>query len=98
MHYILFYDYVEDYVAKRASLRAAHLKLAQESYDRGEMILGGAYADPDRGGVLVFRGESPAAAENFATADPYVLNGLVTKWEVKQWLTVIGDGAKMPQL
>jgi uncharacterized protein YciI len=98
MHYILFYDYVEDYVARRAPLRATHLELARQSYERGEMVLGGAYAEPDRGGVLVFRGESPAVAENFARNDPYVLNGVVTRWQVKKWLTVIGDGATMPQL
>ncbi|MGD0965166.1 MAG: YciI-like protein [Candidatus Acidiferrales bacterium] len=98
MHYLLFYDYVEDYVAQRAPLRAAHLKLARESHERGEMVLGGAYAEPDHGGVLVFRGESPTAAENFAKADPYVLHGVVTRWEVKRWLTVIGDGATMPPL
>ena len=93
MHYLLFYDYVEDYVPKRA-----HLELARKSYERGEMVLGGAYAEPDHGAVIVFRGESPAVAENFAKADPYVTSGLVTRWEVKQWLTVIGDGATMPQI
>ena len=98
MHYLLFYDYVEDYVPKRAPLRAAHLELARKSFQRGEMVLGGAYAEPDHGAVIVFRGESPAVAENFAKADPYVTSGLVTRWEVKKWLTVIGDGATMPQL
>jgi uncharacterized protein len=98
MHYLLFYDYVEDYVPKRAPLRAAHLALARKSFERGEMVLGGAYAEPDHGAVIVFRGESPAVAEEFAKADPYVTSGLVTRWEVKKWLTVIGDGAMMPQL
>ncbi len=98
MHYLLFYEYVKDYVPKRAPLRAAHLELARKSYERSEMVLGGAYAEPDHGAVIVFRGESPAVAEEFAKADPYVTSGLVTRWEVKKWLTVIGDGATMPQL
>jgi uncharacterized protein YciI len=96
MHYLLFYDYVEDFVAKRAPLRAAHFELARKSYDQGEMVLAGAYAEPDHGAILVFR--SGSAATNFAKADPYVTNGVVTKWEVKKWMTVIGDGAEMPKL
>ena len=96
MHYLLFYDYVEDFVAKRAPLRAAHFELARKSFDRGEMVLAGAFVEPDHGAILVFRSE--AGAEDFAKSDPYVKNGVVTKWEVKKWMTVIGDGAEMPEL
>lgn len=98
MHFLLCYEYYPDYVAKRAPVRAAHLELIQKAHDRGELVMAGALADPHRGGVLVFRGESPQAAEAFAKADPYVRNGVVSKWEVKKWATVIGDGAQMPQL
>lgn len=50
-------------------------------------------ADPVDGAMLIFRGDSPAAAEAFAQSDPYVTNGLVTQWHVRKWSTVIGDGA-----
>ena len=93
MHYILFYDVRSDYVEKRAQFRELHLQHARAAYVRGELILGGALADPVDGAMLIFRGESPAAAELFAQADPYVTNGLVTKWRVRKWSTVIGDGA-----
>lgn len=98
MHYLLFYDYVEDYAAKRVPLRKQHLDLLREAHERGDAVMAGALAEPHRGAVLVFRGDSPAAAESFARNDPYVKSGLVTKWEVKKWATVIGDGAEMPQL
>ena len=98
MHYLLFYDYVADYVAKRAPLRAAHLELVKRAHERGDLVMAGALGDPYRGGVLVFRGASPEAAEAFAKSDPYVIQGVVSKWEVKSWLTVIGDGAQMPRL
>ncbi len=98
MHYLLLYEYAADYVAKRAPVRAAHLELVRQAHQRGELVIAGALADPHRGGVLVFRGESPKAAEEFARADPYVNSGVVSKWEIKKWLTVIGDGAQMPQL
>jgi uncharacterized protein YciI len=96
MHYLLFYDVVPDYVERRAPLRAEHLALAQAAYARGELVLGGALADPVDGAVLVFRGDSPTAAEAFVAADPYVRHGLVTRWRVRAWTTVIGDGASPP--
>ena len=96
MHWILFYDVVDDYVAKRAPFRAAHLELARRAFDRGELVLAGALADPADGAVLVFRGPSPQAAEAFAKADPYVTRGLVTRWRVRKWVTVVGDGASPP--
>jgi uncharacterized protein YciI len=95
MHYLLFYDVVDDYVERRAPLRGMHLRHAQAAHERGELILGGALADPVDGAVLLFRGSSPAVAEQFAQADPYVRNGLVTAWRVREWTTVVGDDPAM---
>lgn len=92
MHYILFYDIADDYMERRPQFREAHLKLAAEAHERGEIVLAGALADPLDGAILLFRGESPAAAEAFAVADPYVKNGLVRAWRVRKWNTVIGEG------
>jgi uncharacterized protein YciI len=91
MHYLLFYDVVNDYVKRRAAFRSVHLSHARAAHERGELILGGALADPVDGAVLLFRGSSPAVAEEFAKADPYVRNGLVTTWRVREWTTVVGD-------
>src|SRR5262245_28281932 len=76
MHYLLFYDVVTDYAERRAKYRAEHLAYARAAHARGELLLGGALADPLDGAVLLFRGDSPAVAERFAAADPYVTNGL----------------------
>ena len=95
MHYLLIYDLVDDYVERRAPLRAEHLTLARAADARGELILGGALANPPDRAVLLFRGDSPAAAEAFATADPYVKNGLVTRWRVREWTTVVGKDAEV---
>jgi uncharacterized protein YciI len=96
MHYLLFYDVAPDYLERRAALRAEHLALGRAAVDRGELLLGGALADPVDGAVLLFRGESPAAAEAFAAADPYVRHGLVLRWRVRAWTTVVGEGAAVP--
>jgi uncharacterized protein len=95
MHYLLFYEVVADYVERRAPLRQAHLELAQAAVRRGELVLGGALADPIDGSVLLFQGDSPAVAEAFAKSDPYVLNGLVTSWKVRPWTTVVGGEPAM---
>src|SRR5262245_39612699 len=91
MHYLLFYDVVPDYVERRAAYRAEHLALGRAAHSRGELVLGGALAEPTDGAVLFVRGDSPTVAERFAAADPYVRNGLVTRWRVRAWVTVIGD-------
>ena len=96
MHFLLFYDVVDDYVERRAAYRAEHLSLIQKAHDRGEVVMAGALADPADGAILVFRGPSPEPAESFAQADPYVRNGLVKKWRVRKWNTVLGDGASLP--
>ena len=96
MHYLLLYDVVDDYVARRAPLRAAHIAHARAAVARGELVLGGALANPPDGAILLFRGDSPAAAETFARTDPYVVNGLVRQWRVREWTTVVGRDAEVP--
>ena len=96
MHYLLFYDVVPDYVTRRVPLRSAHLQYAWQAVERGELLLGGALGDPVDTAVLLFSGPSPAVAEAFAKADPYVLNGLVRRWRVREWTTVVGERAANP--
>ncbi|MBP3960834.1 YciI family protein [Gemmata sp. G18] len=96
MHYLLFYDVVPDYAERRIPLRALHLAHAWAAVERGELVLGGALADPPDGAVLLFKCDSPAPVEAFATSDPYVTNGLVTRWRVRVWTTVVGETAHNP--
>src|SRR5215470_10022791 len=96
MHYLLIYDVVPDYIERRTPLRSAHLAHAREALARNELVLAGALANPPDGAVFLFRGDSPAAAEAFAAADPYVVNGLVPSWRVRAWTTVVGADAATP--
>ena len=95
MHYLLFYDVVPDYVERRAAFRSAHLALGREALARGELVLGGALANPADAAILLFKGDSPAVAERFAEADPYVKEGLVRRWWVREWTTVVGPLAEV---
>jgi uncharacterized protein len=96
MHFLLFYDFAPDYLERRGAFRAAHLAYAWESHARGELVLGGALAEPTDQGVVLFQADSPAVVERFAAADPYVLNGIVVRWRVRPWTTVVGASAATP--
>ena len=96
MHYLLLYDVCDDYVARRAEFRAAHLEKAWAAHEEGALILAGALANPVDGAVLLFQGDSPRVAESFAEVDPYVTSGLVTRWRVREWNTVAGGTAANP--
>lgn len=95
-HFLLLYTTSPDYLDRRGAYRADHLSLAWQAHSAGDLVLAGALADPPDGAVLLFQGETSAAAEAFAAGDPYVRNGLVVKWEVREWTTVIGDLAVQP--
>jgi uncharacterized protein YciI len=90
MYYLLFYEYVEDILERRAPFRSAHLAAAQAAYDRGELVMAGALAAPVDRAVLVFKVDDPQGIEAFVHADPYVRNGLVTAWQIRPWTVVIG--------
>lgn len=89
-HFLLFYDYAPNFRETRAPHRAAHLALARQSVARDELQLGGAFAEDPAGGLLLFKASSAAVAEAFAAADPYVTQGVVTSWRVREWVTVVG--------
>lgn len=90
MYYVLLYDYVENAVERRAPFREAHLALARAALERGELVLGGAFADPVDGALLVFRVDEVAKVEAFVKSDPYVEGGLVTRWRIRPWTVVLG--------
>jgi uncharacterized protein YciI len=96
MHYLLFYEVAPDYVTRRAEFRAEHLDLAWQACEGGELILGGALADPVDEAILLFQADSSAVVERFVAADPYVRNGLVTRWRIRPWTTVVGAQASKP--
>jgi hypothetical protein len=89
-HFLLFYDFVPDYLERRGVFRDEHLGLVRDAQQRGELVMAGAFAEPADGALLIFRGADATVAERFAAADPYVNNGLVTRWRVRPWTVVAG--------
>lgn len=89
MLYILFYDYVPDIAERRPAHRIEHLGMLARLHEAGKLRLAGAYNDPLNGAALVFTDR--AAAERFVEVDPYVRNGLVTSWRIREWNVVVGE-------
>jgi hypothetical protein len=90
-YFAMIYDLVDDYMARRGAFREEHLKMAADAHARGELLLGGAFADPPDKALMIFRVDDSKVAESFARKDPYVVNGLVKRWEVRPWTVVIKD-------
>ncbi|MEW6733481.1 MAG: YciI-like protein [Acidobacteriota bacterium] len=90
-YYALFYQVVDDFISRRSPYRAEHLQLVREAHDRGELLLAGALSDPVDSALLVFRTLEKSSIEKFVGNDPYVINGLVTRWEVRPWTVVVGN-------
>lgn len=94
-HFLLFYDYESDYLERRTAHRAAHLAHAGAAVERGELVLGGACTDEGPPiGVLLFLAVDREVVEVFARSDPYVLQGVVRSWRVREWTTVAGRDAR----
>jgi uncharacterized protein YciI len=89
-YFVLTYAVVDGFLERRVPLRDEHLRLVRDAHARGELVMAGALGDPPDGGLLVFRSDSAAAAEEFAGKDPYVTEGLVTSWTVRPWNVVVG--------
>jgi len=96
VHYLLFYEFVPDYISRRTPFRSAHLLAAWKAQERGELILAGAYANPVDGATFLFRCDSKTIPERFVASDPYMVAGLVTRWHVREWTTVVGADAITP--
>jgi uncharacterized protein YciI len=96
-HFALQYEVVAGFAERRMAHRDAHLRLVRDAHDRGVLLMAGALGDPPEAALLVFQSESAAAAEDFARADPYVREGLVTSWRVRPWHVVVGAGLTPPK-
>jgi uncharacterized protein YciI len=89
-YFALLYDVVDQFTERRAVYRDEHLRMVRDLHARGEVVMGGALGDPPDGAMLIFKSPSATSAEEFAKHDPYVTNGLVTRWSVRPWTVVVG--------
>jgi uncharacterized protein YciI len=88
MKYVLFYESADDVASNAPAHFPAHRARVDEFHARGDLLLVGTFADPQKDGSMsVFA--SREAAEEFAREDPFVLNGVVRDWRVLDWNEVL---------
>jgi len=82
--YVLFYESGDDVLEKAPLHFAAHSARGAEFHERGSLVAYGPFGDPQtEGSMAVFT--SREEAEAFAREDPFVLNGVVRGWEMREW-------------
>jgi uncharacterized protein len=82
--YVLFYESADDVASKAPPVFPAHRARLQDYKAQGELLLVGAFADPQAdGSMAVFATREGAAS--FAEGDPFVVEGVVRSWTVKEW-------------
>jgi uncharacterized protein YciI len=90
-YYALIYHYIDDYMTRRTQFREEHLKRANDLHKRDQLILAGIFSDPPYQALLIFKVEDKSVIEDFVKNDPYMKNGIVTKWEIKEMMVSIGN-------
>jgi len=87
MKYVLYYESAPDVLQKAPLHIAAHRERWSEFATAGTLLMVGPFADPAQGAMGIFT--SREAAEEFAKGDPFVLNGVVSRWTMREWLEAL---------
>lgn len=88
-HYVLTYHYVKDYMARRDAYRAQHLQRVQDAVRDG-LILGVGVMPKEPSALLIFYADNADQVRAFAQGDPYFAAGLITSFDVDEWIVAGG--------
>ena len=83
------YSSFEEAISKAPDLIAAHKARSAELHNQGAILMAGAFMD--NGGEPLSTMAVCAtreAAEEFVRGDPFVLNGMVNKWYIREWANI----------
>ena len=90
MYYVVFfetfYDSFEDAMSKAPDVIAAHTARSKELHAQGTLLMSGAFlnrAEEPLSTMAICA--TPEAAEEYARGDPFVLNGMVSRWYIRKW-------------
>ena len=88
MKYVVLYSSAADVLETAPVHFPAHRARVDEFHARGDLLMIGTFADPLKDGSMAIFG-SRVAAEEFVEGDPFVLNGVVASWELREWNEVL---------
>ena len=82
--YVVLYESAENVLEKAPVHFPAHSDRLQQFHRAGTLLMVGAFGDPqNEGSMAIFT--TREAAEEFISEDPFVLNGVVRGWEIREW-------------
>jgi uncharacterized protein YciI len=90
VYYVVFfetlYDSLEDAFSKAPDVIAAHQARSNELHAQGTLLLAGAFLNTPKAklGTMAIC-TTREAAEAYAKGDPFVLNGMVSTWSIREW-------------
>ncbi|HYM16838.1 MAG TPA: YciI family protein [Dehalococcoidia bacterium] len=88
MKYVLFYTSADNLRERAPAHFPAHKQRFEAFHARGDLLLLGPFANPqEEGSMAVFT--TREAAEEFARGDPFVLEGVVRSWTIREWDEVL---------
>ncbi|MEV6846452.1 YciI family protein [Actinoplanes sp. NPDC051411] len=82
--YVMLYHSADDVAQKAPAHFPAHLARIHEFRDRGEVLSIGTFADPQQHGAMAIF-PTREAAEKFVADDPFLLNGVIRAYEIREW-------------
>jgi uncharacterized protein YciI len=86
--YVLFYESADDVASKAPAHFAAHVLRYSEFQAQGTLLMLGTFANAqDEGSMAIFT--TREAAEEFVKGDPFVVNGVVRAWHIREWNEVL---------
>lgn len=87
--HVVLYTSADDVVTKAPPHFPAHKARLDEFHARGDLLLVGTFGHPQaQGSMAIFA--TRGAAEAFVAGDPFVLNGVVAAWEIREWNEIYG--------
>jgi uncharacterized protein YciI len=89
VRHVVLYASAPDVLSRAPAHFPAHKARLDEFHARGELLLVGTFGDPqEQGSMAIFT--TREAAEAFVADDPFVLNGVVRAWEIREWNELYG--------
>jgi len=86
--YVLFYELADDVASKAPAHFPAHSARLDEFHSAGTLLMVGTFGNPqEEGSMAIFT--TREAAEEFVREDPFVLNGVVRDWQIREWDEVL---------
>jgi uncharacterized protein YciI len=95
MKYVVLYESADDVMTTAPQHFPAHKSRLDDFHRRGEILMVGTFGDPrNEGSMAIF--PTREAAESFVAEDPFVLNGVVKSYQIREWNETFTDDHGRP--